>query len=128
MKSFHISPHFYMVGWGWHVFFFIIIFYFLIIIFFFNGAFSIGVDGFFLPCQCHKLKKTHKQTNKQTSWKGLFSSLTGRSGSPVLSDSLNLRNRTGETRRRQTFRDKRENNCLKKPSVKLLGLFSRSFC
>ena len=33
---------------------------------FFNGAFSIGVDGFFLPCQCHKLKKTHKQTNKQT--------------------------------------------------------------
>ena len=126
MKSFHISPHFYMVGWGWHVFFFIT-FYFIIIIFF-NGAFSIGVDGFFLPCQCHKLKKTRKQTNKQTSWKGVFSSLTGRSGSPVLSDSLNLRNRTGETRRRQTFRDKRENNCLKRPSVKLLDLFSRSFC
>ena len=87
------------------MFFFFVLFLFL---FFFNGAFSIGVDGFFLPCQCHKLKK--KTTNKQTSWKGLFSSLTGRSGSPVLSDSLNLRNRKGEKRRRQTFCDKRENN------------------
>ena len=101
-------------------FFYYFLFYYYY--YFFNGAFSIGVDGFFLPCQCHKLKKnTH--TNKQTPWKGLFSSLTGRSGSPVLSDSLNLRNRTGEKRRRQTFRDKRENNCLKKPSFKLLDLF-----
>ena len=50
---------------GGGMFFFFITFYFIIIIFF-NGAFSIGVDGIFLPCQCHKLKKTHKQTNKQT--------------------------------------------------------------
>ena len=106
-------------GGGMFSFYYFLFYYYH----FFNGAFSIGVDGFFLPCQCHKLKKTHKQTNKQTSWKGVFSSLTGRSGSPVLSDSLNLRNRTREKRRRQTFRDKRENNCLKKPSVKRLDLF-----
>ena len=47
-------------GGGMFFFYYFLFYYYY---YFFNGAFSIGVDGFFLPCQCHKLKKTHKQTN-----------------------------------------------------------------
>ena len=115
--------------WGGGGMFFFLLLFILLLSFFLMALFPlVSTDFFYLVNVTSWKKHTNKQINKQTSWKGVFSSLTGRSGSPVLSDSLNLRNRTGEKRRRQTFRDKRENNCLKKPSVKLLDLFSRSFC
>ena len=104
------------------------IFFFFFFFFFFMALFH-WCRRIFPTLSMSKVEKNNNKNKKQTSWKGLFSSLTGRSGSPVLSDSLSLRNRTGEKRRRQTFCDKRENNYVWKnlPST-FLTFFSRSFC